>query len=351
MVNWNFIQQTLKEQKCVLFLGPEVLTTSDKKPIHPELCNFLDVNNNQNIQRYYDKDEFFFFADDVAKMMTIYQIKEFYNRAFDTSIYEKIAQLPFSLIVTVNPDMLLHQTFTRLGIEHQFAFHGNPENKYIQQPRRDFPLIYNLFGSIENAESLILTHDDLFEFIFTVMSQQGLPQEIRSTLNNADNFIFVGFSFDKWYLQIILKILNPKRKKFQLALEKNVVKETRTLFFDQFRLDFDDIAPYEFVEKLMQMCQTDGILRNLDKAQRSVSQEIADLVAADELAKALDKSIAFLGEKDPDLKNDLIGTKSRLSRLTRQVDKGIISTADAQLENNKIHEAILQLLKELKLYE
>ncbi len=352
MANLNFILQTLKQQKCVLFLGPEALTLPNQRSLHAELCNYLDVNNNQNIQRYYDKDEFFFFADDVAKMMTCYQINEFYCRSFHTELYQKIAQLPFNLIVSVNPDLLLHHTFSDLGIEHQFAYHGNPENNAIVEPKRDNPLIYNLFGSIEKAESMILTHDDLFEFIFNIMNQKALPQEIRSTLNNADNFIFLGFRFDKWYLQIILKMLNPKRKKYQLALDDKLLSDKRTFFLDQFRLDFEDITTEKFVDTLLEKCQTEGILRHLSKTQRSISQEITDLVANSDLDKALEKAVAFLKDKnDEDLLNDFINTQSTHNRLKRQITKGIISNADMQLETNKIQNAILELLKELKMFE
>ncbi|HAO20607.1 MAG TPA: hypothetical protein DCQ37_09125, partial [Desulfobacteraceae bacterium] len=72
-------------------------------------------------------------------------------------------------------------------------------------------------------ESLVMTENDLLDFLVSVISKApGLPASITSELNSTDkNFLFLGFGFKHWYLRILLHVLagNSHKKSRSFALE------------------------------------------------------------------------------------------------------------------------------------
>ncbi len=347
-INWKFILNTIKSEKCVLLLGPE-LFTHNNKTLNELLTDFLDIKNNQNIHSYYEADELFLFADGMSKTMTYYEVKDFYNHNLSDELYSTIAQLPFHLIISITPELKLHQTFTKLNIEHNFSFYNKSQNpKDVETPSKDIPLVYNLFGSIEQEESLILTHDDLFDFMFASMGNQGLPKELRNALNQADNFIFLGFQFKKWYLQVLLRLLNPKKEKYKFALNKEHQVETNSFYVEQFKVNFAEIEPQTFINELYVKCAEQNMLRTVNQTQTSVSATIKNLIEKDEIEKALHKLKSYFEDQAPDLLDDISLLTSRYNRLRRKMNSGVVETKEAELEMNKIKEAILSLNQEIK---
>jgi len=347
-INWNFLINTIKEEKSILFIGPELVYFPDGRTLQKALCEHLDLNNNKNIKRYYDKDEFFFFDNNVAKMMTCYEIKDFYNERVPHELYYLISQLPFSVIVSVSPDLYLRNIFTANQTEHQFAYYSKTEEHEIKPPSKDNPLIYNLFGSIDKAESLILTYDDLFEFIFSVLGSKGLPDALRTAIRKADSFIFLGFSFDKWYMQLLLKLLDPEKNKYQFALGKEIMPASKVFFADHFKIDFVESLSEGFIQMLFDKCNEKGLLRQSNKSELTLYEQVIQLVQTDEVEKALNKLLDTVKGKDESLENDIVMLLSRHNRLQRKISKGVIDEKEADLENNKIKDALLEMNKDVK---
>ncbi len=348
MIKWNLIINTIKAEKCILFLGPEAFSPDGNKTYHAALCEYLHAHT-KGVMPYYDKDEFFYFADKQTKLETYYDILEFYNQKFTTETYDKVAQLPFPVVVSLNPDDFLHKAMERLGFEHQFEFfHKLKDFNKITPPVKANPLIYNLFGHYNEAESLILTHNDLFDFVFLLLGSKGLPNELRTKLNEADNFIFVGCRFDKWYLQVLLRLINPKGEKIQLALDKLLIPESRGFFMDQFNVQFVDETPADFINQLHAKCAEAGILRRTDDTDIPVWQKVQNAVSADNIESALKMMEDYAKANVPDIVSDIVLIQSQHSRLNRQIAKQVIDQKEANLEINKIKDSILQLNKEIR---
>ncbi len=346
------IIEDIKEQKCVLFLGPEAVTSGDSTSYHEALCRYLDTDKS-NAEKFYAKDGFFFFADRIAKMDIHSSIRSFYRQPFDKSIYDIIAQLPFHLVVSLNPDTFLADAMTKAGIEHQAAYYSiKADHSKMTVPTTEKPLVFNLFGKLGVNESLLLSYDDLFKFMFNVIGQKDLPIPLRTALNNAGYFLFLGFSFDKWYSQILLKILNPDDSfRLQLAIDRSIMPETKSFIMKEFVIEFEDIGTEEYINLLHQKCEKEGILRQNENNDNSVYGKVKSHVANDNLKAALEVMTAFLEHEDEDMHNDAIMLQSSFNRLNRKINKGIIDEKDATLEANKISNAILDLNEEVKLLE
>ncbi len=346
MINWNFLINTLKDQKCVLLLGPELSHNEDGKLIHEALCDFIDVENNPNIVSYYNKDEFFLFAGGMEKTLTYYEIKDFYakNSNFATDAYAQIAQLPFSLIISITPDNYLKQAFDNAGFEYEFLHYNKTKNpKDIPPPSPEKPVLYNLFGTIEEEESLILTHDDLFDFLEASIGNSGLPTELKDTLNKADNLIFMGFGFDKWYMQLLLRILSRNKEKFKLALNKELAKDAKTFFINQFKINFGEYSTTDFINELHKKYDTAGILRKNEESEQTRQKQIKQLITDDEIEKAI--KLLMETFEDSDEEDMIIMQSSKFNRLNRKIAKGILDNKEAEIELNQVKDALLQIAK------
>ena len=78
-VNWEYIIDTIKSDKCVLVLGPEVAVNHEGVPLHSALEDYLGVQENDDIL-YFNTDEFLLFRDETAKFPTYLNIQKFYNQ-------------------------------------------------------------------------------------------------------------------------------------------------------------------------------------------------------------------------------------------------------------------------------
>ncbi|MEN7548403.1 SIR2 family protein [Rapidithrix thailandica] len=355
-VDWDFVLETIRNEKCVLLIGKELPQLQSGESLEDALIDHLDVENNENVVNYYQNDEFFLFKNPIAKTRTYYKIKDCFRQPYYEDIYHKIAQIPFHLVLSVSPDLYLKKTFEKYKLPHHFDFYHKKRNpKEVPGPSKSQPLLYNLFGSVEEEESLILTHDDLFDFLLALFGNRDLPTDLRNTLESADNFIFLGFKFDKWYVQLLLRLLKLHNESYSFsryASNKVLSADTIKICYDQFKIEFINNNIVEFVDTLYQKCQDKHLLKELGDADLSVSAKIENCIEQDEIDQALALLKEFFEQKEEEeLGDDSRLLSSRQSRLQRKVNQGVIDENDAGIEANKIKQAVLDLCKEVKLLE
>jgi hypothetical protein len=282
-INWNFIVKTLTNQKCVLFLGPELFRTDDNSKSKQQL--FFEKVAKENRERIlsYNPDGFFLFSSSEEKTIVYRKIIDFFEGQTNEDIIQKIAEVPAHLVVSINPDNALKNYFVKHNHPHSFEFFDKNQKKDIAAaPTKEKPLFYNLFGSINNLETLILAHDDLFEYFKAVMGNNVLPIELRTALESATNYIFLGFQFDKWYVQLILSLLKLHDKNYHFmryALENIMSNDTKSLCKDHFKIQFVGADNQAFLTTLHEKCQKAGILRDFNtfRVEDSDDEEINDL--------------------------------------------------------------------------
>ena len=117
----------------------------------------------------YEHEGFFMFADNQAKTIAQKELGRFFrNKDIEMASFKKIVELPFPLIISVNPDKFLLREFAKFHVPYQFDYfsgHHKTKEYAIEKPKRDNPLVFNLCGSEEDRESLILDYDDLFPHV------------------------------------------------------------------------------------------------------------------------------------------------------------------------------------------
>lgn len=357
-VDWNLIIETIRAEKCIILLGPDFAQTQDGKHLTEALLDSLEVEKDPDL-KFVKPADLFQFKDPILRTRTYFKIKSLY-RELETTIvkepYQQLAQIGLPLIFSLSADHFLQHAFQELGISHRFEFYNKTVNPpETEAPRKDNPLIYNLFGSIEEEQSLLLTHNDLYDFIFSILGDHHLPNELKNSLHGAANVLFLGFSFDMWYMQILLRLLNLHDERYNFdryAAQKSINSDIQAFYNEQFRVNFVDTGATEFVNTLFEECKKAGLIRDLNAAEQVISDRISSFIENNQLEEAIAALAAFFKEKgEEELEEEILLLSSRYKRLQRKIQQEVIDTKEAEIDSNKIQVALLDINKEVKRLE
>ena len=243
--NWKPILNDLEKERAVLLIGPDFLPHHGES-IATDFYAHLIEHLTGDATHFFAHEGMFLFDNAVSKMDAQTEAEAFYNALpVDETILTSLAELPFPLIVSVNPDLTLPQFFSKRQLNFQFDYFSTKDKATlgnITKPSAASPLIYNLCGSIEDYQSLVLDFDDMFELLKNLLGDFGVPKPVNDALVNATTYIFIGFHFDKWYTQLLLRYLNKNRDRFSNAKKNYATKtvindENKKVFFqEQFNL-------------------------------------------------------------------------------------------------------------------
>jgi hypothetical protein len=75
------------------------------------------------------------------------------------------------------------------------------------RPEEKRPLVYHLFGTLQEPHSIVLTEDDYFDYLIGVTSNKELiPGVVRRALADTA-LLFVGFRMDDWDFRVLFRSL------------------------------------------------------------------------------------------------------------------------------------------------
>ncbi len=271
--DWNSLIKEIDRGNCVIFLGHGLLSDPDGVPMYWQFCDKLAMEHHDLISSYYPEENFFLFKSLKNRRKFTNQIEDFYKSLVpDMELYTMLAEIPVSLYITVSPDNFLDKVLYENG---QVAFFNDPENKGMDiEASKENPLIYHIFGSTENSNSLLLSHDDLFNFFKSILGERSIPAAIKKFFKEdaGGEVIFLGFSFRKWYVQMILRLFNLNKTDNELSrtayLNTEPPNEEVMFATQNFQVDFIDTHIKEFIETLYQKCKEKGILRQLNDSRK-----------------------------------------------------------------------------------
>ncbi len=181
------------------------------------------------------------------------------------SRFRQVSEIPFDLILSTYPFDLLHEVFEDNRINHQYAYYSYLQELAPLDPLTDnAPLIYNLFGSLKHKESMVISLDRLYQFIFGIVGVRQLPKMIQDKIWQATHLVFLGFSFDDWYTKLLLRVLRVHEKEISYAHppgSSELGRQNKKFFESNFKVTFLDKKIDEFVAGLHGMCAEENLLR------------------------------------------------------------------------------------------
>ena len=190
-----------------------------------------------------------------------------------STVHEMLASLPFSLIVTTSPNQLLAQALRSANktpsVQRYHAWgdkRDNPEFEITGSPLA--PVIYHLFGHAEEPESLVLSENDILDFLKAVISGTSpMPNSLLRVLKSKEqSFLFLGFGVRRWDLRMLLKVLLKSWEQDQGSIAAESLEgladsdcEEMALFYQRgTRVEIEDTDAETFLTQVSQKLQAAG---------------------------------------------------------------------------------------------
>ncbi len=356
-VSWDAIIGSIQQQRCIICIGPGVYT-ENKVSLEAQLIEHLKPHADRLRIRVYE-DGWIHYLPGHNVLEPYMKIKEFYKKPFPAAqrILEKLVQIPFHFYITSTPDQKLREAFQ--GYTHRFDFYFknkpyNPDGE-LEIPTSKAPLVYNICGEIDNRESLVLTYDDFYNYLESVISGKSMASKIRESIHDADNFIFIGLPFDQWYMHLFLRIMEQHKNKNQLkyAPSSYIPEKVQTYCNDQFNITFVPLNEETFVNLLFQKCQENNLLRTRqysgDTAADFPSEPIKNLIRSNEIEAAFDAFFQALAPYSINCKKVLDGLSllsAQFKNLKERYNLGIVSNDDYNRERATVNYGLMNLVNE-----
>lgn len=288
--HWNNLVGSLRHGNCVLMLGSEIPVKASSTTNGSQSGNTLAEELRLRLARELEEDDRSPNGNTLAALAQQYEDTEGFgpttlrataemvlsSRQYGPStVHEQLAALPFSLIVTTGQDSMLEQALKAAGkspISHRYHLRGdkreNPE--FVLPGTPASPVVFHLFGSAEEPSSLVLSENDVLDFLIRVVSERPpLPNSLLRVLKRVgQSFLFVGFGIRHWDLRILLKILlralELNRSGPAIAAEPldGLIQSDRDemiLFYQRgTRVELEDDDVGDFLTKLSDRLEADG---------------------------------------------------------------------------------------------
>jgi hypothetical protein len=271
--DWNMLCQAIQEKNCILFIGSEFPV--EKKVGDDVVKTSFSRLLAERLVPGSTKELYQVASDYLRSRVKLPQnlrneTRKFYSEPhqLESPGFDKLAELPFPVVIDTNYGDFFYRRLQQTNA-------GTPLAK---TPRRDYyrsrssvdelltgtetsPLVYNLFGSSADANSLAISENDLIDLLCGIIAKNPpLPVGLRSVLSNHEKcFLFIGFGFlaKNWYFRILLRTLESESKNsWSYALECldaiEQEEEPTVLFFqDSLRTKLYCYSQDEFIDRLV----------------------------------------------------------------------------------------------------
>lgn len=347
-LEWDIILDYIESEQAALLIGPEIMYF-DGKPMNMAWREGLHERFENKIAYFYEQEGFFLFANKIAKNDAARFVRKFINeREPDEAVYKKIIQIKFPLVISINPDTYLSDVAYKYGVRHRFS-HFKSRNKAtedVEEPGKDLPLFYNLCGAVHDDESILLDYEDLFRLIASSVSAPGLPPKLQSALDKVRIFFFVGFQFEKWYTQLLLRLLCGQEESEKYATNRQQVdNEVRDFLLHQFQIEFLD-KERSFLDHLHEKCAERKLLRPLAEPASADEINIIRLIQSGKELSSAFEILRQCTENTPEAHETTL-LMARYNLLQEEKRKGTLDSRDYYMQYNRVIDGILKLIRQV----
>jgi hypothetical protein len=128
----------------------------------------------------------------------------------DHDPYEVVASLDLPIYVTTSWTTLLEDALTAAGRKplvrrfDWFLERDEAEVEDVGEPTVKRPLVYHLFGTLDEPDSLVLSEDDYFNWLAAWIRRRKaiLPGTVGKALTRR-SLLFLGYRFDDWDFRVL----------------------------------------------------------------------------------------------------------------------------------------------------
>jgi hypothetical protein len=156
------------------------------------------------------------------------EVRDYYKQHADSlgkrddPTFQRLAALPFPLFLTSRHDATLQWYLEKGGKQPSlkcYDFKGDRKATLGNLGTSQQPVIYHLYGCTDDPGSMVITENDILEFLKSVVAgNPGLPADLLDLFQNK-NFLFLGSGLGDYQLRVLLHDLNLNKEKMSFALE------------------------------------------------------------------------------------------------------------------------------------
>ncbi len=303
--NWKIPLDRIKKQKCALILGPDLATSSTGKTHQEALADFL--NTNSSLDSALTSEELFPFsnAQPALRLEAQMEVQQFFEQLAYDELYTQLAEIPFHLIISLSPDSLMYQGLEISGRDFQYGYYRkgmNPSN-IPEPPSQDKPLLYQMLGRFEEEDSLILTYNDLFKYIKGIFGNYSLPEQLQLSVNSCNYFIFLGVQYEKWYLKLLLQLLDlhEQEKLIDACHNPQLQREMEGFYTNYLSIKFVQSDVHQFISGLHKAWKDQQ-----GQKESRVDEQLEDKIAARIRSGAIDQAFDLLSRMDASQHKDVL---------------------------------------------
>ncbi|PSL45400.1 SIR2-like protein [Chitinophaga niastensis] len=217
--DYDILLNSIRAGDCALILGPLFAVTADGSKVNELLRSELQHVHNVDLDTDFDN---IFIARSYPPGMQPIRLENIIAKFYPAiqskahHVYSQIAHINFNTIVSFTQDEFLSAAFREAKINHSFQyFYARGTSKRPDEQgmsggdsrfsNMQIPTLYNLYGRHSQSDSLIISYDAFYEFLFSFIGeQQAQLNDMKMRLTASKVFLFLGFDLKKWYVPIML---------------------------------------------------------------------------------------------------------------------------------------------------
>ena len=322
--DWDLIVEDIQNQRCIVILGPDVVEYAGFPSFFEAVS--AELTENKYISQSFVEEQLFQIKisnpsrakaeknDGIRHIAKAMQKVVAQNQSDWNAVASLVKKIPSKVIFSLMPE---ESTFASiLGTPVRY-YHKNKtsEKEAIDNLSVDSPVVYNLIGTFSQPESLVFTYDDLFDYIFSILGDNRLPQELQIILKNAERFIFLGVNFSKWYMHLLLKLLASDKN--VLSIDDQVPDASRTFVMSRLSLEMIDCTPLSFLDSLTCNCHPTPANNTPAPVVVTPTTGVVEEVVTPEVPVRIFISYAHV---DEDFKKELLLTLSPMINQTKEIE-------------------------------
>lgn len=360
-IEWDDLIDEIRFEKCVLIVGPDLISFENQQTLFQVLSQQLKADDKFKDHldvgpQYVFEHEELLQLNPGKKDTSLYRFfREFYqSRTEFDEPFAKIARLPFHLIISLLPDTRLSTAFDNIDRDHQFGYYVPTDRLLdVKPPTQKNPLIYNIIGTLDPPESVI-TFDHLFNYLQGILGARPLPVQLAKALKEATSFLFLGVHFEKWYMQMLLRVFIPRDSTNGKISKYSIIRaeqanDVSTFIARRLELDFLPVEPMDFLNELYRRFQEKNyLIKTPPKATAFISYSHAD-------SQVVNPVLSVFGQENIAVVRDEesmpVGEKIRLfMQRVQEVDAVVVIVSERSLRSPWVGKEILYSIeKNIKL--
>lgn len=362
-IEWGDLLDGIKNQKCIVCIGTDVFRKPNEPPFEQQLASFLESQAKALNIRVHNNGWYHLLP--MGNQSSPYrQVKEFYQHPnpHAEAILRKLVQIPFHLFLSITPDNKLKNAFEGYNANFE-AYSRNCPFVEMEVPTAEKPLVFNLLGKLEDRNSLVLTHDDFFDYLESVFRGNSMSPILKEAILKAEYFLFLGMPFDQWYMHLFMRILRQHKEKLQtqkFAVPMN--KEVAESCQEQYTIRFVNSDIDYFITELLKQCEKERLIRkkkperqapviDRDKTEKFFNRllELLEQNEFEDIYDAVKKELQGVGENGRKMLQNFIQLKGRYNDLKEQMILGLIRNEDQNVEMNQLRKGFYEQIDALQM--